>query len=69
MHERVSQRIGVKAAGGVRNLQRLPRVRELEAMRCGATATSEILDEYRDGKKERQKEVTKSKSRGNAANK
>ena len=40
-------RVQVKAAGGVRDLDGLVRVRELGATRCGATATAAILDEYR----------------------
>jgi deoxyribose-phosphate aldolase len=39
--------VQVKAAGGVRDLDGLIRVRELGATRCGATATVAILDEYR----------------------
>ncbi len=39
--------VQVKAAGGVRDLDSLIRVRELGATRCGATATAAILDEYR----------------------
>lgn len=41
------ERVQVKAAGGVRDLDGLIRVRELGATRCGATATSAMLDEYR----------------------
>jgi deoxyribose-phosphate aldolase len=37
----------VKAAGGVRDLDGLIRVRDLGATRCGATATAAMLDEYR----------------------
>jgi deoxyribose-phosphate aldolase len=37
--------VQVKAAGGVRDLDRLLRVRELGCTRCGATATKGILDE------------------------
>ena len=37
----------VKAAGGVRDLDGLIRVRDLGATRCGTTATAAILDEYR----------------------
>ena len=37
----------VKAAGGVRDLDGLIKVRELGATRCGASATAAILDEYR----------------------
>jgi deoxyribose-phosphate aldolase len=39
--------VQVKAAGGIRDLDGLIRVRELGATRCGATATAAILDEYR----------------------
>src|SRR6185369_8178168 len=47
MRESVSKRVEVKAAGGVRDLDGLIRVRELGATRCGASATAAILDEYR----------------------
>jgi deoxyribose-phosphate aldolase len=47
MRESVSERVQVKAAGGVRDLDGLIRVRELGASRCGASATAAILDEYR----------------------
>ncbi len=47
MRESVSARVQVKAAGGVRDLDGLIRVRELGATRCGATATAAMLDEYR----------------------
>ena len=39
--------VQVKAAGGVRDLDGLIRVRDLGATRCGTTATAAILDEYR----------------------
>lgn len=39
--------VQVKAAGGVRDLDGLIRVRDLGATRCGASATAAILDEYR----------------------
>jgi deoxyribose-phosphate aldolase len=39
--------VQVKAAGGVRDLDGLIKVRDLGATRCGATATAAILDEYR----------------------
>jgi deoxyribose-phosphate aldolase len=39
--------VQVKAAGGVRDLDRLLRVRELGCTRAGATATREMLDEAR----------------------
>jgi deoxyribose-phosphate aldolase len=40
-------RVQVKAAGGVRDLDALLRVRALGATRCGATRTANILDECR----------------------
>lgn len=39
--------VQVKAAGGVRDLDGLMRVRDLGGTRCGATATAAMLDEYR----------------------
>ncbi|MCP5525270.1 MAG: deoxyribose-phosphate aldolase [Verrucomicrobiales bacterium] len=39
--------VQVKAAGGVRDLDGLIRVRDLGGTRCGATATAAMLDEYR----------------------
>lgn len=47
MRASVSERVQVKAAGGVRDLDGLIRVRDLGVSRCGATATAAILDEYR----------------------
>jgi deoxyribose-phosphate aldolase len=47
MRAAVSPRVQVKAAGGVRDLDALIRVRDLGASRCGASATAAILDEYR----------------------
>ena len=47
MRAACTPRVQVKAAGGVRDLDGLIRVRELGASRCGATATATILDEYR----------------------
>ena len=47
MRASVSERVQVKAAGGVRDLDGLIRVRDLGASRCGATATAAMLDEYR----------------------
>jgi deoxyribose-phosphate aldolase len=46
MRESCSAQVQVKAAGGVRDLDGLIRVRELGASRCGATATAAMLDEY-----------------------
>jgi deoxyribose-phosphate aldolase len=47
MRASVSAKVQVKAAGGVRDLDGLIRVRKLGASRCGATATAAILDEFR----------------------
>jgi len=47
MRANCSPRVQVKAAGGVRDLDGLIRVRELGATRCGATATAAMMDEYR----------------------
>ncbi len=47
MRASVSPKVEVKAAGGVRDLDGLIKVRELGASRCGATATAAMLDEYR----------------------
>jgi deoxyribose-phosphate aldolase len=47
MRASVSSRVQVKAAGGVRDLDALIKVRDLGASRCGASATAAMLDEYR----------------------
>jgi deoxyribose-phosphate aldolase len=47
MRANVTTRVEVKAAGGVRDLDGLLRVRELGATRCGATATAAMLEEYK----------------------
>jgi deoxyribose-phosphate aldolase len=47
MRASVSDRVQVKAAGGVRDLDGLIRVRDLGASRCGASATAAILDSYK----------------------
>lgn len=47
MRANCSERVQVKAAGGVRDLDGLIRVRDLGGSRCGATATAAMLDEYR----------------------
>jgi deoxyribose-phosphate aldolase len=47
MRASVSSKVQVKAAGGVRDLDGLIRVRDLGSSRCGATATAAMLDEYR----------------------
>lgn len=47
MRAGVSSKVQVKAAGGVRDLDGLIKVRDLGATRCGATATAVMLEEYR----------------------
>jgi deoxyribose-phosphate aldolase len=47
MRASVSPRVQVKAAGGVRDLDGLIKVRDLGGSRCGATATAAMLDDYR----------------------
>jgi deoxyribose-phosphate aldolase len=47
MREHCPRTIGIKAAGGVRTLDDLLRVRTLGVSRIGATATDAILEEAR----------------------
>lgn len=47
MRASVSAKVQVKAAGGVRDLDGLIRVRDLGGSRCGATATAAMLEDYR----------------------
>jgi deoxyribose-phosphate aldolase len=47
MRRHSAPEVQIKAAGGVRTLDGLLRVRELGVTRCGATATAAILDEAR----------------------
>ena len=47
MRDSVSEKVQIKAAGGVRNLDGLILTRDLGSSRCGTTATAAILDEYR----------------------
>ncbi len=47
MRAAVSPKVQVKAAGGVRDLDGLIRVRDLGCSRCGASATAAILGEYK----------------------
>jgi deoxyribose-phosphate aldolase len=47
MRQHCAPEVQVKAAGGVRDLDALLRVRALGATRCGATATEAMLDEAR----------------------
>jgi deoxyribose-phosphate aldolase len=46
MRANVGPQVQVKAAGGVRDLDGLIKVRDLGATRCGASATVAMLDEY-----------------------
>jgi deoxyribose-phosphate aldolase len=46
MRANVSNKVQVKAAGGVRDLDGLIKVRDLGCSRCGATAMAAMLDEY-----------------------
>jgi len=39
--------VQVKAAGGIRDLDTVLKMRELGVTRCGASRTAEILGEYR----------------------
>jgi deoxyribose-phosphate aldolase len=47
MRANVSPAVQVKAAGGVRDLDGLIKVRDLGGSRCGATATAAMMDDYR----------------------
>ena len=47
MRQHCSDKVQVKAAGGVRDLDGLIKVRELGATRCGASATAAILEEFK----------------------
>ena len=47
MRASVSEKVQVKAAGGVRDLDGLIKVRDLGGSRCGATATAAMMDGYR----------------------
>ncbi len=47
MRAHVSAKVQVKAAGGVRDLDGLIKVRDLGGSRCGATATAAMMDDYR----------------------
>jgi deoxyribose-phosphate aldolase len=60
MRAACSERVQIKAAGGVRDLDALIRVRELGATRCGASATEVMLEECR----RREREGVESQGRG-----
>ena len=47
MRASCSLKVQVKAAGGVRDLDGLIKVRDLGGSRCGATATAAMMDDYR----------------------
>ncbi len=47
MRANVSAKVQVKAAGGVRDINGLIKVRDLGGSRCGATATAAMMDDYR----------------------
>jgi len=47
MRASCSPKVQVKAAGGVRDLDGLIKVRDLGGTRCGATATAAMMDDYR----------------------
>lgn len=47
MRASCSHKVQVKAAGGVRDLDGLIKVRDLGGSRCGATATATMMDDYR----------------------
>jgi deoxyribose-phosphate aldolase len=47
MRASCSEKVQVKAAGGVRTLDGLIKVKHIGATRCGATATAAMLEEYK----------------------
>jgi deoxyribose-phosphate aldolase len=47
MRRSVSEKVQIKAAGGVRTLDALLAVIEAGVTRCGATATAKILDDFK----------------------
>lgn len=47
MRSSCSPKVQVKAAGGVRDLDGLIKVRDLGGTRCGATATAAMMEEYK----------------------
>ena len=51
MRRSVSEKVQVKAAGGVRTLDGILEVIDVGCTRCGATATAAILDEFAARKK------------------
>jgi deoxyribose-phosphate aldolase len=63
MRASCSPKVQVKAAGGVRDLDGLIKVRDLGGSRCGATATAAMMDEYR----KREAAEKKGQSQGSAS--
>ncbi|MEM7314874.1 MAG: deoxyribose-phosphate aldolase, partial [Planctomycetota bacterium] len=64
MRESCSDHVQVKAAGGVRDLDGLIKVRDLGATRCGATATAKMLDDYLERAKSGDNESSSSSTIG-----
>ena len=64
MRANVSERIQVKAAGGVRTLDALLAVIDAGVTRCGATATAIIMDEFERRQKEGTDDVGEAKFGG-----
>ena len=64
MRDHASPRVQIKAAGGVRDLDALMRVRDLGASRCGCSATATLLDEYRRREAAEKKGVAAPQSKG-----
>jgi len=62
MREHTKPSIQIKAAGGIRTLERAIEVRNLGCTRIGATATVSILEKLRQEKKEKQKEKREEES-------
>ena len=60
MRRSVSEKVQIKAAGGVRTLPALLEVIDAGANRCGATATAAILDEFKRIQEERAHAVSHS---------
>ncbi|MFC2028697.1 deoxyribose-phosphate aldolase [Chloroflexota bacterium] len=57
MRTNVSDKVQVKAAGGVRSLSALMEVIDIGVTRCGATATAKILDDFKAYQESRQVEL------------
>lgn len=64
MRANVSAKVQIKAAGGVRDLDALMRVRDLGCSRCGASATAALLNEYKKRKAAEESGGTSAASNG-----